>query len=86
MMHSIALLSRASRVTWKQVSWGISRRAWKRTGQSIVEYLIILVVIVVAIMAIRSTLQENMNSLFSQAADKVNEAAGALGSLRVSLP
>jgi Flp pilus assembly pilin Flp len=58
-------------------------RRFDRRGQSIVEYLIIATVIVAAIIAIRSKVSTNMNSLFNNAANKTNEAATSLGSLNL---
>lgn len=54
-----------------------------RTGQSILEYLVIATVVVLAILLIRGTVQSNTESLFNQAAGKVGEAATQLGTLSV---
>lgn len=50
-------------------------------GQSILEYLVIAAVVIGAILAIKGTLTENMNTLYTKAAEKTSAAATSLDEL-----
>ena len=57
----------------------VGRRLRSRTGQSILEYLVIVTVVIVAIVAIRGAVQGNMTTLFNNAATQTGTAAGKIG-------
>ena len=59
------------------------RRLGNRRGQSILEYLVIATAVVAAIIAIKATVSSNMNTLYTNAADKTGEAGTGLGALKV---
>ncbi len=50
-------------------------------GQSMVEYLLIATAVIAALLFIKPGIQDAVNSLFTSAKDKANEAAGSLGSV-----
>lgn len=52
-------------------------------GQSIVEYLIVAALVILAVAAVRGPLSGNVNSVYTNASNKVNDAATALGALTI---
>jgi Flp pilus assembly pilin Flp len=47
-------------------------------GQSIVEYLILIVVILLVVLAFRGPISNAMNNLYTESTNKVNDAAAKL--------
>lgn len=59
----------------------VGGRLRQRRGQSILEYLVIVTVVIIAILAIRGTVQNNMNQTYTNAAAQTSTAATELGAL-----
>ena len=57
------------------------RRLRQRSGQSIVEYLVIATIIIVAILFIRNRVETNTKDLFTKAADQTATAGASLGTV-----
>ncbi len=65
------------------------QRRWKtrlvrRTGQSILEYLVIATVVIAAILAISIPVGQNANKVMNQSASKIDQGATVISNLNVN--
>ncbi len=60
------------------------KRLASRSGQSMIEYLVIAAVVIAAIIAIQGTVRSRMDTLMTESSDAVGRGANKLGTMNIN--